>query len=53
MYNNGQQPISLTMTDADGTYTQTVDVQKDAWHNDGSAAVFEYTEEEPTTLTLK
>lgn len=44
---------SLTITDADGSYTQTVAVKKGCWHNDGSAAVFEYTEEEPTTLTLK
>ena len=32
----------LTMTSADGTWTQTVDAQKGCQHNDGSAVVFEY-----------
>jgi len=43
---------TLTMTDADGSYAQTADAKKGCWHSDESAAVFEYTEEEATTLTL-
>ena len=44
---------SLTMTDADGTYTQTAEAKKGCYHQDESAMVFNYTEEEATTLTLK
>jgi len=33
---------TLTMTSADGTWTQTVDAKKGCQHNDGSVVVFEY-----------
>ena len=33
----------LTMTSADGSWTQTVDAKKGCQHNDGSVVVFEYT----------
>ena len=52
-YNNGQKPISVTMTDADGSYTQQADAVKGCYDQDESAMVFNYTEEEETTLTLK
>lgn len=48
-YNN---PTTLTVKDADGSYTETVDIKKGCYHNDGSAAVFRYAEEGATTLTV-
>lgn len=41
----------LTMTSADGTWTQTVDCKKGCLHNDGSALVFTYPGE-ATTLSV-
>ncbi len=40
----------LTMTSADGTWTQTVDAKTGCQHNDGSVVVFEYNGEENTLV---
>lgn len=47
-YNNATE---LTVKSADGSFTQTKEVKKGCYHNDGSAAVFEYPGG-ATTLTI-
>ena len=42
----------LTLTSADGSYTETLSTKAGCYHSDGSAMVFKYTGEEATTLTL-
>ena len=43
---------AMTLTSADGSYTETLSTKTGCYHKDGSALEFKYLSDTPTTLTL-